>query len=202
MVTDGYGCTPICMGAPNVGMGAPNVAMGAPIGMPYVGCCCTQIALIFARWLQHGMEVFVKCRKRGMRATLIDSTGNITANFEWQLKKQSDCCVCVSLQGWGHICTAETLQITHPKRHACDPPYPRDTNAQQKHCIYNIQRDIHAIPRRVIRIHRGLRQDRASPQPLPLRQSSRAPQSVGRASTLFYFPLPACPLVRLNRHTT
>ena len=68
---DGYGCTtvgmpigipigiPIDMGAPNVGMGAPNVGMGAPIGMPNVGCCCTQIESGFAKRLQHGIAVFV-----------------------------------------------------------------------------------------------------------------------------------------------
>jgi hypothetical protein len=46
-----------------IGMGAPNVGMGAPIGMPNVGCCCTQIELGFARWLRQWLAVFARVQE-------------------------------------------------------------------------------------------------------------------------------------------
>ena len=117
--------------------------------------------------------------------------------------------MCLPSMMGAHTHSRNNANKTQPKRHSCDHPYPRETYAQQKHCILHIESVNHAIPRLVIRIsgYSGLEQARASPQPFASRQISRAPpkrwKCLKKAYSLFpNFPSKPCSLVRLNTHTT
>ena len=139
---------PIVMGAPNVGIGAPNVGMGAPIGMPNVGCCClysnrVRISTMLTAWL----AVFVKVQERRDAGDADRQHRQHHCQLCLAAEKEI-CLLCVCFPSGmgththsrniacntskatfmrspvspGHIRTAETLHIAHPKRHSCDPP--------------------------------------------------------------------------------